>query len=50
MMILKVTKNKRLHSFETVYILKYFFRVKVLIFLKETSILVFVKLAIFHSI
>ena len=55
MMILKTPKNKGLHSLQTVYFLKYFLRVIFLrlrhgFFLNETSILAFVKLAIFHSI
>ena len=51
MMILKVTKNKALHSLQTVYFLKYILRVKAWIFLKmKTSILVFAEMAIFHSI
>ena len=48
-MVLKVTKEKALHSLQTAYIFKYLFRVKVSIFLNETSILVFAEL-IFHSI
>ena len=51
MMILKVTKNKALHSLQTVCFLKYILRVKAWIFLKmKTSILVFAEMAIFHSI
>ena len=49
MMILKVTKNKALHSPQTVYFLKYILRVKAWIFFNDTSVLVFAKLAIFHS-
>ena len=50
MLILKVTKNKALHSFQTVFFLKYSLKVKVWIFFNETPILVFVELAIFHYI
>ena len=53
MMILKVTKNKALHSLQPVYFSEYILRVKAwnfFFFLNETSILVFVELAIFHHI
>ena len=50
MVILKVIKNKALHSLQTIYFLKYIFRVKAWIFLNESSILVFAELGIFHSI
>ena len=54
MVILKVTKNKGLHSLQRVYFLKYILRV-ILIglgreFFNETSTLAFLKLTIFHSI
>ena len=38
MIILKVTKNKDLHSLQAVYFAKYILRVKVWIFLNETSL------------
>ena len=53
MLILKVTKNKSLHSLslQTVYFLKYILKVKVWIFFSETSILLFfAELAISDSI
>ena len=39
MVILKVIKNKALHSLQTIYFLKYILRVKAWIFLNESSIL-----------
>ena len=50
MIILKVTKKQRCKLFRQYIFLKYMLRVKVWICLNETSILVFTKLAIFHSI
>ena len=51
MIILKMTKNKSLHSLQTVYFfLKYVLGYKTRMFFSETSILVFAELAIFHSI
>ena len=55
MMILKITKDKALHSLQPVYFSEYILRVKAwnfffFFFLNETSILVFVELAIFHHI
>ena len=43
-------ENKAWHTLDTAYFLKYNLRVKALIFLNETSVLVFAKLAIFRSI
>ena len=53
MLILKVTKNKSLHtlSLQTVYFLKYILKVKAWIFLNwNFNIIIFAELAIFHSI
>ena len=50
MMMLKVTKNKALHSLPKVYCLKYILRVKTFIFVNETLISNFAEFAIFHSI
>ena len=50
MMILKKTKNKALHSLQPAYFLKYILRFKAFFKKNETSILVFVRLAIFDSI
>ena len=41
MLILKVTKNKALHSFKAVYFLKSVLKVKVCILFNETLILFF---------
>ena len=47
MLILKVAKNKALHSLQTVFFLKYSLKVKVWIFFNETPILVFVEFNLF---
>ena len=45
-----IKSDYALRSLQTVYFLKYIYRVKEWIFLNITSILVFAELTIFHSI